>query len=217
MKKIITLLSILFLFSCNEQNNVKENKTEIQKFTKFETFLNHFYNQNINWSNNQKTITETSKIFKKELIEFFKNNDSVFYDHPLQLNRTSKDGNLGLFRIWGTDKIKFKGIDPIDQESWYVDVVMEIPKSQIDTLVEKNYYRIIGKFNRYIKENDEYYSLSSYTFEPKLSKGSFSSIDGNLIFNIGCINIKPIKIETIYGSETNGDYYYLRIHDKNKE
>ena len=93
---------------------------------------------------------------------------------------------------------------------------MEIPKSQIDTLVEGIYYRIIGKFNKYISENDRYFNLlQSWTFEPSIDKKSSSKIVTQ--FNIGCINIKPTKIETIYGSETIGDYYYLRIHDKNKE
>ena len=213
MKNIITLLSILFLFSCNEQTKVKENKTETLNFTKFETFLNQFYNKNPNWSNNQKTIKETSKVFKKELGEFLKNYDSVFYYHPLQLTKTSEDGKLGVFRIWGTDKIKFKGVDPLYQNSWYVDVVMEIPKSQIDTLVEKVYYRIIGRFNRYIKENDEKYDLISYTFEPSIGRNSI----GVVVFHIGCLNIKPIKIETIYGDDSNGDYYYLRRFVKSKD
>ena len=212
MKKIISLLSIVFLFSCNEQTKKKENRTENLKYTKFETFLLDFKNQNPNWGNNQKTIKETSKVFKKELFNFLKNNDSVFYFHPLQLTKTSEDGKLGVFRIWGTDKIKFKGVESTYQNGWYVDVVMEIPKSQIDTLVEKVYYRIIGKFNRYIKENDEYYKLSSYTFEPSIERNSIGVVD----FNIGCLNIKPIKIETIYGNESNGDYYYLRKFLKSK-
>ena len=216
MKNIITLLTIIFLFSCNEETKVKENKIEIQKFTKFETFLKDFLNQNPNWDNNQKTIKETSKEFKKELIVYFKNNDSVFYDHPLQLKFTSENGKFGLFRIWGTDRIKESGLDPSYQNEWYVDVVMEIPKSQIDTLVEGIYYRIIGKFNKYISENDGYFNLSqSWTFEPSIDKNSSSKIVTQ--FNIGCINIKPTKIETIYGSETNGDYYYLRKFVKNKE
>ena len=155
MKRLISLLSIVFLFSCNEQTKVKEIQTETLNYTKFERFLLDFKNKNPNWGNNQKTIKETSKVFKKELGDFLKNNDSVFYYHPLQLTKTSEDGKLGVFRIWGTDNIKFKGVDPVYQNSWYVDVVMEIPKSQIDTLVEKVYYRIIGKFNRYIKEKDD--------------------------------------------------------------
>ena len=216
MNKIITIISIIFLFSCNDETKVKENEIEIQKFTKFETFLKDFLNQNPNWDNNQKTIKETSKEFKKELIVYFKNNDSVFYDHPLQLKFTSENGKFGLFRGWGTDRIKESGLDPSYQNEWYVDVVMEIPKSQIDTLVEGIYYRIIGKFNKYISENDRYFNLlQSWTFEPSIDKKSSSKIVTQ--FNIGCINIKPTKIETIYGSETIGDYYYLRIHDKNKE
>ena len=216
MNKIITIISIIFLFSCNDETKVKENEIEIQKFTKFETFLKDFLNQNPNWDNNQKTIKETSKEFKKELIVYFKNNDSVFYDHPLQLKFTSENGKFGLFRVWGTDRIKESGLDPSYQNEWYVDVVMEIPKSQIDTLVEGIYYRIIGKFNKYISENDRYFNLlQSWTFEPSIDKKSSSKIVTQ--FNIGCINIKPTKIETIYGSETIGDYYYLRIHDKNKE
>ena len=214
MKKIITLLSIVFLFSCNEQNKIKEIQTETLKYTKFETFLNHFYNQNPNWGNNQKTIKETSKVFKKELTEFLKTNDSVFYYHPLQLEFTSDNGKFGLFRIWGTDNIKFKGVEPTYQNSWYVDVVLEIPKSQIDTLVEGTYYRIIGKFNKYISKNDGYFNLSqSWTFEPSISRNT----TGIVVFNIGCLNIKPIKIETIYGNETNGDYYYLRKFVKSKD
>ena len=216
MNKIITIISIIFLFSCNDETKVKENEIEIQKFTKFETFLKDFLNQNPNWDNNQKTIKETSKEFKKELIVYFKNNDSVFYDHPLQLKFTSENGKFGLFRVWGTDRIKESGLDPSYQNESYVDVVMEIPKSQIDTLVEGIYYRIIGKFNKYISENDRYFNLlQSWTFEPSIDKKSSSKIVTQ--FNIGCINIKPTKIETIYGSETIGDYYYLRIHDKNKE
>ena len=205
MNKIITIISIIFLFSCNDETKVKENEIEIQKFTKFETFLKDFLNQNPNWDNNQKTI----KVY-------FKNNDSLFYDHPLQLKFTSENGKFGLFRVWGTDRIKESGLDPSYQNEWYVDVVMEIPKSQIDTLVEGIYYRIIGKFNKYISENDRYFNLlQSWTFEPSIDKKSSSKIVTQ--FNIGCINIKPTKIETIYGSETIGDYYYLRIHDKNKE
>ena len=216
MKTIITLLSIIFLFSCNEQTKVKENRTETFKYTNFETFLNQFLEQNPKWDNNQKTIKETSRQFKKELIKYFKNNDSVFYDHPLQLKFTSDNGKFGLFRIWGTDKIKQNGLDPSYQNEWYVDVVMEISKSQIDTLVEGTYYRIIGKFNKYISENDGYFNLSqSWTFEPSLDRNSSSKVVRQ--FNIGCLNIKPIKIETIYGSETNGDYYYLRKFVKSKD
>ena len=79
MKIIITLLSILFLLSCNEQTKVKENRTETLKYTKFETFLKQFLYQNPKWDNNQKTIKETSREFKKELIRYFKNNEGEFW------------------------------------------------------------------------------------------------------------------------------------------
>jgi hypothetical protein len=55
--------------------------------------------------------------------------------------------------------------------------------------------------------------VSSYTFEPSIGRNSIGVVD----FYIGCLNIKPIKIETIYGNESNGDYYYLRKFVKNKD
>lgn len=216
MKNIITLLSIIFLFSCNEQPKVKENETEIQNYTKFETFLLDFKNKNPNWGNNQKTKKETSVVFKKELTNFFRNNDSVFFYHPLQLEFTSNDGKFGLFRIWGTDKIKIISREPLFQDEWYVDVLIELPKSQIDTLVEKSYYRIIGKFNRYIKQEDNEFNLThSWTFEPDVSKSEIGT--ETIKYNIGCLNIKPIKIEKIIGDEHNGDYYRLRKFVKSKD
>lgn len=213
MKKLLFIISLIFFFSCNEQTNQKGIKNEPQQFTDFEKFLIEFKKNNPNWGNNQKTIKETSKIFKNELIKYFKNNDSVFYYHPLKLTKTSEDGKLGVFRIWGTDKIKYKGVESYYENGWNVDVVMELPKSQIDTLVENSYYRIIGKFIRYIKENDEKYNLSSYTFEPSISK----NISNILEYNIGCLNIKPIKIEIIHGNEQNGDYFYLRKFEENND
>ena len=212
MKHASFIFLLVTLFACN-QTVVKE---ELKKGnnTKFEIFLKDFMKRNPNYLNNQNTIKETSKIFKKELTEFLKNNDSVFYYHPLELSNTSEDGKYGVFRIWGTDAIKEEGKEKVYQDKWYVDVLMEIPKTQIDTLVEKSYYRIIGKFNRYVKERDIEFNLNqSWTFEPNVSKENLINTE-TLNFNIGCLNIKPIKIEKINGNEHDGDYYYLRISNQ---
>lgn len=216
MKYTFTILLSFLLFACNNSNKNNEiKKTEI-KNTKFELFLIDFLKKNPKYLNNQSTIKETSKIFKKELIEYFKNNDSVFYYHPLQLGKVSDDGKFGLFRIWGTDKIKQKGYSSDLQSEWYVDVLMKLSKSQSDTLVENSYYRIVGKFNRYIKENDDEFNLShSWTFEPVISENTIGF--KNIHYNIGCLNIKPTKIELISGNEKNGDYYYTRIFDPSSE
>ena len=190
MKTIITLLSILILFSCNEPIKVEETKTETQKFTKFETFLLDFKKQHPKWDNNQKTIKETSILFKKGLIDYLRNDDSVFYFHILKLERVF-GGKYGRFRKW-EGKIKEEGHE---ENLWYVDVVMEIQKTQIDDLVEGKYYRVIGKFKRYIKENNdefEYEIKRSWTYEPEISR---SEITHDFEFNIGCIILTPIKID----------------------
>jgi hypothetical protein len=211
MKYLFSILFLSVVFSCNQPSVVIEK--ESIKNTKFELFLKDFIKKNPNYLNNQNTIKETSKIFKKDLINFFKNNDSIFYDHPLQLSKTSEDGKFGLFRIWGTDEIKEEGREKVYQDQWYVDVLLRIPKTQIDTLVEKSYYRIIGKFNRYVKENDSEFNLSqSWTFEPDISKSEIGT--ETLKFNIGCLNLKPIKIEKINGDKSDGDYYKLRISNQ---
>ena len=207
MKYIFSIILLFVFFSCN-QPSIKNEKETI-KNTKFELFLKDFIKRNPNYLNNQKTIKESSKIFKNDLTSFFKNNDSVFYYHPLQLSKTSEDGKFGLFRIWGTDEIKEDGREKVYQDQWYVDLILRLPKSQIDTLVEKNYYRIIGKFNRYVKENDSEFNLKqSWTFEPEISKSEIGT--ETLKFNIGCLNMKPIKIEKITGDKDDGDYYKLR-------
>lgn len=216
MKYTLTILLTIFLFSCNNSNEKNEVKEQEIKNTKFELFLIDFVKRNPKYKNNQSTIKETSKIFKKEIIEFFKNNDSVFYYHPLQLGKVSDDGKYGLFRIWGTDKIKQKGYSSDLQNEWYVDVLIRLSKTQSDTLVEKSYYRIIGKFNRYIKENDSEFNLNqSWTFDPVISENTIGY--KNIHFNIGCLSINPIKIELIPGNEKNGEYFYTRIFDPNSE
>jgi hypothetical protein len=211
--KYTTIIVLLFgLFSCGQP----ASKVAVEKVvnTKFELFLIDFMKRNPNYLNNQNTKNETSKIFKKELIEFLKNNDSVFYYHPLQLSQTSNDGKYGLFRIWGTDKIKDSQKESLYQDCWYVDVLVELSKSQKDTFFENNYYRIIGKFNRYIKENDsEFNEIKSWTFEPNVSKDELVNSE-TLKFNIGCLNIKQDKIEKINGNEHDGDYYNLRISNQ---
>ena len=139
---VIILTSVLWYSCSNSTSNNNSVKKSISH-TPIETFLLNFYKLNPNSTNNQTTIKETSKLFKSELIDFLSKSDSVFYYNPLELDRSFSDGNkiYGKFSSWNNEIIEDTTESPY-RKKWYVDIIVEIPKSQIDTLIEKNKYKI---------------------------------------------------------------------------
>jgi len=194
--KLILIFSVLsFFYSCSNSTSHKNPVKKQILQTPLVTFLLKFYKSNPNSTNNQITIRETSKKFKSELIDFVSQNDSVFYYNPLEFDRSFSDGEkiYGKFSSWSNEIIEDTTESPY-RKKWYVDVIMDIPKSQIDTLIEKKKYKVIGKLKRYINENDSEFNTYSYTFEPEISRDFL--INEIINFKIGCIYLKNIKIES---------------------
>ena len=187
----LTFIFILF-FSCSVPNpKVKEP----QKFTPLETFLLDFLKSNPNSLNNPTTIKETSKILKKNITELLTQNDSVFYFNPLEFNSSFGDDKIfGRFQIFQKEILE-DSVEDLYRKKMYLDVIMEIPKSQIDTMKVGQFYRVVGNIKRYIKENDDEFNLSSWTFEPSMENDYL--IKERVEFKLGCIYFKPKKIESL--------------------
>lgn len=192
MKTIITLLSILFLLSCND-SNIKEQ----HRYTKLETFLLDFNNRYPNSLNNPTTINQTSKIFEKELNIFLKQNDSIFYYHPLKFISSTGDKRIfGQFEITD-EEIREKNIEIGNQ--WNVQIILEIPKTQIQSLIVGNYYRVIGEFIDKTEMNSlDLIYLMKFGYRDKEIKKGYRD---NMIFNLGELYIKPKQIKYITPSE----------------
>jgi hypothetical protein len=190
----ISFIFILFLSCSASTPKVKEK----QIFTPLETFLLDYLKNNPNSLNNPTTINESSKILKKKITELLTQNDSIFYYNPLEFKSSFGDNKIfGRFDIF-QKKILEDSVDDLYRKEMYVDVVMEIPKSQIDTMKVGQFYRVIGNIKRYIKQNDNEFNLSSWTFEPSMENDFV--IKERVDFKLGCIYFKPKKIEVIIKS-----------------
>ncbi len=191
MKILYTTIIVSLLFSCSVPTpKIKEK----QKFTPLEGFLLDFLKNNPNSLNNPTTIKETSKVLKKKITELLTQNDSVFYYNPLEFKSSfGEDKIFGRFDIF-QQKILEDSVEDLYRKEMYLDVVMEIPKSQIDTMKVGQFYRIIGNIKRYIKQNDDEFNMSSWTFEPSMENDYV--IKERVDFKLGCIYFKPKKIES---------------------
>ena len=192
MRYLFLLLSS-FIFSCSPNpNNLK--KEEI-KFNKLETFLLDFLNKNPNLLNNETTKSEGSKKFKKELFDFLTINDSTFYYNELEFNSSFGDNPYyGHFKSW-SHKIKDNSIETYEMKEINVDVIMELSKSQLDTMKTKEKYRVIGKIKRYIEEDDNEFQLTSWTFDPKVDYDVI--FKEKVVFDLGCIYLTPTNIKRV--------------------
>jgi hypothetical protein len=186
----VSFIFILFLSCSVPTPKVKEP----QKFTPLESFLLNYLKNNPNSINNPTTIKETSKILKKKITELLTQNDSIFYYNPLEFKSSFGDNKIfGRFDIF-QQKILEDSVDDLYRKEMYVDVVMEISKSQIDTMKVGQLYRVIGNIKRYIKQNDDEFNLSSWTFEPSIENDFV--IKERVDFKLGCIYFNPQKIES---------------------
>ena len=201
MKSFLTTILVSLLISCSVPTpEVKEP----QIFTPLETFLLKFLKNNPNSLNNPTTIKETSKILKKEITELLTQNDSIFYHNPLEFKSSFGDNRIfGRFQLFN-QKILEDSIEDLYRKSIYVDVIVEIPKSQIDTMKVGQYYRVIGNIKRYIKQDDDEFDLSSWTFEPSIENDF--SIKEIIEYKLGCIYLKPKKIENFRKNRNRGNY-----------
>jgi hypothetical protein len=144
MKNLFVILVLCLSISCSQKEEIKKD------FTKLEKFLIDFKNRNPNTFNNDITEEKSERIFKKELTELYKSYDSIFYYHPLKYTITFKEENkvYGIFKMI-SEEIDGENFNDFKSIKMYVDVIMEIPKTQIDTLVEGKYYQIVGNFKKY--------------------------------------------------------------------
>lgn len=185
-------MSLILIFGCSNDSSNKNNS-----YTKLELFLLDFKNRHPNSLNNPTTIQQTSKIFEKELTIFLKNTDSIFYYHPLKfVSSTGDDRIFGQFEI-NDEEIKEKNIE--FGNKWNVQVILEIPKNLIDSLIVGNYYTITGDF---IDKSDlnslDLIYLMKFGDRDKEIRKDFS---GSMIFNLGELYLKTKKIKYIKPSE----------------
>lgn len=192
MKKIIIFLSLVFIFSCND--GIKERQ---HKYTKLESFLLDFKNRYPNSLNNPTTIEQTTKIFDIELTKFLKETDSIFYYHPLKFISSTGDKKIfGQFEI-SDEEIREKGNE--FGHKWNVQVILEIPKKQIESMIVGNYYRITGDFiNKSDLNSLDLINLMRFGYRDKEIKKDYTS---GMIFNLGELYINPKNIKYITPSE----------------
>lgn len=192
MKYIITFLILFTIFSCNEKGNVEKHR-----YTKLESFLLDFKSKYPNSLNNPTTIEQTSKIFEKDLTKFLKETDSIFYYHPLKFVSSTGDK-----KIFGQFEITDEEIREKDNEygnKWNVQVILEIPKNQIESLIVGNYYRITGDFiNKSNLNSLDLIYLMRFGYRDKEIKKDYT---GGMIFNLGELYINPKNIKYITPSE----------------
>jgi hypothetical protein len=184
MKKITFILGIIItLISCSEK------KEQIKPHTKLENFILEFCNKNPNTFNNNITEVKSWDIFRKEITEFYKSYDSSFYFHPVSFKEFIEIDKItyGLFSFIN-EKIEEKNVKDYEGKSMHVDLLVKVPKSQMDTLIEGKKYQIIGKFERYKPR----FSNPDEPWEPYLSK-----IISSKEFHLGSIVLNPTYIKRI--------------------
>ncbi len=186
IKILFSITIIIYFFICCSQLN--EN---IKEFTKLEKFIIEFKKRNPNTFNNEITREKSNKLFKKEITNFYKSYDSSFFFNPIKYSETIEKRNkiYGLFKLT-SEYINEENLQDYEKKMIYVKVVMEIPRSQIDTLEEGKYYQVVGKFIKY--EPPFYPSSIIEPWEPFLMKPG-----SNEEYYLGDLYIKTISIRSI--------------------
>jgi len=193
MKNLITILILIFLISCNENSSLRktENINEIS-YTKLQLFLINYLEKNPDITNNEITFRNSTKLFNVEIIDFIKNNDSIFYYHPLMFSGLSEVNGkiIGRFETFGYIR-KNKKIESESPDSWGVSVNMELSEKNINSMKEREYYRIIGSNVGLIKSQFE-------RDIPNIREGIFKKEGGRTLeFNLGNWIVIPEKIEMV--------------------
>lgn len=208
---IISMIILITIVSCNQIDNKKINSNTIDRFQyddsqKLLKFLNNFIETDSTITNNNETIKNSSIRLRKELTEFLKINDSIFYQLPIKLSDVYKvDGGyygkfftineLTVSDLQSEDKKKkiSKGSNKIERLSSVV--IVKLNKDDISSLKEGNIYKVVGNF-KYFLSNCEFLNrkLNVSDCNPKIEKGIWS--EQLVSFDLGLLYLETtLKLE----------------------
>ena len=185
------MILLITVGSCNQIDNKKTDSKYIERnhFDNSQmllSFLNEFTDRDTTMTNNNETIKINSKILKKDLVELLKNNDSIFYQYPIKLEKVTKiDGEyygkfFGVNSFWVNDisyedskKPISKGSNKIENLSYVF--MIKLQKDEISTLKEGSYYKMVGKFKSILSDCQfKNLHLNSDDCNPIIEKGIHS-------------------------------------------